>query len=73
MIHPSPGQFHWVLGWPLVPQAPVRAQWAGWQGAICIDVPQSWQATGSRKVLISSYLLAVRWIEIKVSARTSVL
>lgn len=39
---------------------------------MCIDVPQSWQAMGSRKVLISSYLLAVRWIEIKVSARTSV-
>lgn len=71
--HPSPGQLHW-LRWTPVLQAPARAPWGRWQGAMCIDVPRSWQATGGRKVLISSYLLPLwRWIEIKVSARTSVL
>lgn len=38
------------------------------------DGPQSWQAQGGRKVLISSYSPAARrWIEIKVVARASVL
>lgn len=71
--HPSPGQLHW-LRWPPVPQAPARAPWGRWQGAMCIDVPRSWQETGGRKVLINSYLLPPwRRMEIKVSARTSVL
>lgn len=46
----------------------------GGQGAWSIDGPQSWQVSGGKKVLISSYSLAVRrWIEIKVAARASVL